>query len=86
MRAQSHTGVWGTHPVSGANEAPGWSQKLHTWWVAHHIARQQTGRTSLHTAWDAQREVCAPLRADAACDMAAVQGHVSTATQVYGLF
>jgi hypothetical protein len=86
MRAQGHTLVWRTHRgISNDRAAQGWSQQLHAWWVAHKAARQQARLTALNACWDAQHEACVPLRAEAASEMVAAQGHGSTAIQVYGL-
>jgi hypothetical protein len=86
MSFHGHTTVWGTHlGIGRAPDAKRWYQQLRDWWTTHRPARQQATRTCLHAGWDAQHESYTPLRADAARDLVAAQGHVSIANQVYSV-
>lgn len=86
MRAHGRTAVWET-PV-GARRASGstrWYQRLWDWWAAHAARRQHARLAALNASWDAKRETLKSPRAEAASEMAAAHGALSTVTQIYGL-
>jgi hypothetical protein len=82
MRSSGNTTVWGAHiDVARPRPRAGWRQQLKAWWAA----RRQANMAALEAAWDARREAVKPRRADAAPEMAVMQGALSTATLLYGL-
>ena len=86
MRSHGHATVWGTHVgVGPARDSTGWCQRLKEWWASHKAARREARLAVLNTCWDPARETVRPLRADAAPDMAVMQGALSMATLLYGL-
>jgi hypothetical protein len=86
MHTNGHTPVWGTPiGIGRARETKSWYQQLRDWWTAHKAARQQAKRDALHHCWNAEREMVAPFRAEAAPEMAAAQHALSVATMLYGL-
>jgi hypothetical protein len=86
MRAHGYTTVWGSHiSVGRARHSTGWLQQLREWWVVYKVARRHAQLEALNGCWDANREVLKPIRAEAATEMAAAQGGLSVATQLYGL-
>jgi hypothetical protein len=85
-QAQRQILARGTH--TGVGRARGRKsryQQLRSWWTAYTAARQEAYLTSLRTCWNATRESVTPFRAEAASEMAQVQGVCSTAGQLYGL-
>ncbi|MGH8063674.1 MAG: hypothetical protein ACRERE_00250 [Candidatus Entotheonellia bacterium] len=86
MQAHGHTTVWGSHiSVGRARHTAGRLQQLRAWWAAYTARRRHAKLAALNGCWDAKREVLQPLRAEAAPEMAAAQGALSMATQLYGL-
>jgi hypothetical protein len=86
MRSHGHATVWGTHVGVGcAGGSASWYQQLREWWAAHASARRQAQLAALHASWDAKREVPKSARAEAAAEMAAMHGALSTVTMLYGL-
>ena len=85
-RSHGHATIWGAHIGIGCTrDGAGWYQQLRDWWVAHKGARQEGKLASLSACWNADRELYKPLCAEAALEMAIVQGALSTATQPYSL-
>jgi len=86
MRAHGQTTVWGNHiPLDRAKHGAGWLQQVREWWTQYKATRRDVKQAALNACWDARREVCVPVRAEAAAEMAATQGAISMATQLYGL-
>jgi hypothetical protein len=85
MQAHGQTTVWGSHVhVGRARHNAGRLQQLREWWAAYTASRRHAKLAALSGCWDAKREVLKPLRAEAATEMAAAQGALSMATQLYG--
>jgi hypothetical protein len=86
MRVHGHTITWGTPTEVGrTHRKHEWTHQLRAWWAAHRTARQQAALVACEHRWDARREVVRPRSAEAAMDLAAAQGTLSIATQLYGL-
>jgi hypothetical protein len=86
MQAHGQATVWGTlRGARLASDAIRWSQRLRDWWAAYASTRRHAKLAALNASWDAQRESLKPPRVEAAPAMAAAQGALSMATQMYGL-
>ncbi len=85
MRAHGQTTAWGTHiGVGRARAGDGWRRQLGRWWAARRDAHRRAKIAALNGYWDSRREAFRLRRADAAPELAAAQGTLSTATMLYG--
>jgi hypothetical protein len=86
MRAHGQATVWGTHiGVRRTRDTKRWYQQLREWWAARTAARRQATLAAVSASWNAERETLRPMRVEAAPEMAAAQGTLSMATQIYAL-
>ena len=86
MQVQVQGTVWGTHiGVGRARHGAGWLQQLRIRWAIRRTVRQEARLTTVRAGWDATRETLKPQCVEAAADMAAEQGALSTPTRLYGL-
>ena len=75
--------VWET-PVGRdcAREGAVWRQQFRQWWGARREAHRYATLAALNRCWDPQREICRPLRAEAALEMVVAQASFSVATML----
>jgi hypothetical protein len=86
MRTHGQTTVWNHHnTVSWGKPRTAWFQQLYNWWMLYTATRRDKKLAALSGCWDAHGEVFKAVRAESAAEMAASNGALSVATQLYGL-